>query len=303
MASRRALWMGLTLGAAAVAVLVGAGAYAFGPARAAASQQERVAAAGKTGASASPSSGPTAGPPTSTESAPGKAPTSAPPVSPPPSRSATSAPPPAPKPQPPTDCPQGDRQRDVEAALAQIGGYGSVTVDGVQSAADCAAIKKFQSRYGISPAQGRAGPSTADVARRIATSQTATERAKCAAGSGLTICVDLTQQTAWAVRGGSVVWGPTVIRTGMGGGYQTPAGTYHIFSRATKEWSVPYKVWLPYWQAFNGGIGFHETTTYIHDGAIGSHGCVNLLHTDAVSLWGLASVGTPVKVFGRRPGT
>jgi lipoprotein-anchoring transpeptidase ErfK/SrfK len=302
MASRRALWVGLTLGAAAVAVLTGAGAYAFGPARAAASQQERGAAAGKTGASASPRSGPTVGPPTPTESAPSKAPTSAPPP-PSPSRSATSAPPPAPKPQPPTACPQGDRQRDVEAALAQIGGYGSVTVDGVQSVDDCAAIKKFQNRYGISPAQGRAGPSTADVARRIATSQTATERAKCSAGSGLTICVDLTQQTAWAVRGGSVAWGPTVIRTGMGGGYQTPTGTYQIFSRATKEWSVPYKVWLPYWQAFNGGIGLHETTTYIHDGAIGSHGCVNLLHTDAVSLWGLASVGTPVKVFGRRPGT
>jgi lipoprotein-anchoring transpeptidase ErfK/SrfK len=302
MASRRVLWVGLTLGAAAVAVLVGAGAYAFGPARAAASQQERVAAAGKTGASASPSSGPTVGPPTPTESTPGKAPTSAPPVPPPPSRPATSAPPPAPAAQP-AGCPQGDRQRDVEAALAQIGGYGSVTVDGVQSADDCTAIKKFQSRYGISPAQGRAGPTTADVARRIATSQTATERAKCSAGSGLTVCVDLTQQTAWAVRGGSVVWGPTVIRTGMGGGYQTPAGTYQIFGRATREWSVPYKVWLPYWQAFNGGIGFHETTTYIHDGAIGSHGCVNLLHTDAVSLWGLASVGTPVKVFGRRPGT
>ncbi len=303
MANRRALWVGLTLGAAAVAVLVGAGAYAFGPARAAASQHGQVAAAGKTGASASPSSGPTAGPPTPTASAPGKGPTSAPPAPPPPSRSSTApAPPPAP-PVKPAGCPQGDRQRDVEAALAQIGGYGSVTVDGVQSADDCAAIKKFQSRYGISPAEGRAGPTTADVARRIATSQTATERARCSAGSGLTICIDLTQQTAWAVRGGSVVWGPTVIRTGMGGGYQTPAGSYRIFSRATREWSVPYKVWLPYWQAFNGGIGLHETTTYIHDGAIGSHGCVNLLHTDAVSLWGLASVGTQVLVFGRRPGT
>jgi lipoprotein-anchoring transpeptidase ErfK/SrfK len=300
MASRRALWIGLTLGAATVVVLTGAGAYAFGPARAAASQHERVAAAGKTGASASPRSSPTVGPPTPTESAPSEAPTSAPPPS--PSRSASSAPPAAPKPQPPTGCPQGDRQRDVEAALAQLGGYGPVTVDGVQSAADCAAIKKFQSRYGISPAQGRAGPTTAEVARRIAASQTAAERARCSAGAGLTICVDLSQQTAWAVRGGSVVWGPTVIRTGMGG-YQTPSGTYQIVGRATREWSVPYQVWLPYWQAFNGGIGFHETTTYIHDGSIGSHGCVNLLHTDAVALWNLASVGTPVKVFGRRPGT
>jgi lipoprotein-anchoring transpeptidase ErfK/SrfK len=62
-------------------------------------------------------------------------------------------------------------------------------------------------------------------------------------------------------------------------------------------------VWLPWWQAFNGGIGFHETTTYIHDGSIGSHGCVNLLHADAVSLWNLTTVGTAVRVFGSRPGT
>lgn len=302
MASKRVLWASLSLGAAAVAVVTGVGAYAFGPARAAASQQGRIAAAGITGENASPRPGPATATPVPTESVSPKAPT-LPPSSPPKSSSAPSGSSVPANSQPPAGCPQGDRQRDVEAALAQIGGYGPVTVDGVQSAGDCAAIKKFQNRYGISPAEGRAGPSTADVAQRIVTSQTATERARCSAGAGLTICVDLTQQTAWAVRGGSVVWGPTVIRTGMGGGYQTPTGTYRIFNRATREWSVPYQVWLPYWQAFNGGIGFHETTTYIHNGAIGSHGCVNLLHADAVSLWGLASVGTPVKVFGNRPGT
>jgi lipoprotein-anchoring transpeptidase ErfK/SrfK len=296
MASRRAFRAGLTLSAVAAAVLSGAGACAFGPARAAASQEERpVAATGTTGAGASPGpigSVPSPSPTRSaTKSAPSKDPTSAPPPAP-----ATS--------KPPAGCPQGERQRDVETALARIDGYGPVTVDGVQSAEDCAAIRKFQTRYGISPAEGRAGPTTADVARRIATSHTADERAKCQpGGSALTICVDLTQQTAWAVRDGAVVWGPTVIRTGMSGGYQTPTGTYRIYGRATREWSDPYQVWLPYWQAFNGGIGFHETTTYIHNGAIGSHGCVNLLHADAVSLWKLGSVGTTVKVFGRRPGT
>jgi lipoprotein-anchoring transpeptidase ErfK/SrfK len=217
---------------------------------------------------------------------------------------ATTTAPPAPAKPVDGGCAQGERQRDVEAALAKIDGYGPVTVDGVQSAADCAAIVKFQTRYGISPAKGRAGPTTADVARRIATSRTENERAKCnTAGASLVICVDLTQQTVWAVRDGAVVWGPTVVRTGMGGGYQTPTGRYQILGRNKKEWSVPYKVWLPWWQAFNGGIGFHETTTYIHDGSRGSHGCVNLLHDDAVALWNLAGVGTTVRVFGSRPGT
>jgi hypothetical protein len=204
----------------------------------------------------------------------------------------------------PVECQDGERQREVETALAQIDGYRSVTVDGGQSAEDCVTIKKFQTRYGISPAKGRAGPTTGDVARRLATSHSAEEQAKCrASGSALTVCVDLTQQTAWAVRDGAVVWGPTVIRTGMHGGYQTPTGTYRVYGKNKREWSVPYKVWLPYWQAFNGGIGFHETTTYIHDGSLGSHGCVNLLPADAVALWNLSTVGTTVKVFGNRPGT
>jgi lipoprotein-anchoring transpeptidase ErfK/SrfK len=281
MARRRKPWVAITLSVAAVTVVVGAGAYVFGSARAAAAQQRLPGPVTVT-------TGESTSPRPTTVSEPSPAPTSAPTVS---------APVPA-------ECQGGDRQREVEASLARIDGYGSVTVDGVQTAEDCNIIKSFQARYGISPALGRAGSATADVARRIATSAGAEERARCrVSGPALTICVDLTQQTAWAVRDGAVVWGPTVIRTGMRGGYQTPTGGYEIFRRAKREWSVPYKVWLPYWQAFNGGIGFHETTTYLHDGSLGSHGCVNLLHDDAVALWNTATVNTTVKVFGNRPGT
>ncbi|MEU2612896.1 L,D-transpeptidase family protein [Micromonospora sp. NPDC007271] len=197
-----------------------------------------------------------------------------------------------------TGCPQGEHQRAVEEYLNKLGGFGTLTVDGKQSAADCTAIKKFQRRYGISPAAGRAGATTYDVARRLA----GTDVSRCRAGSGLTFCVDLTRQTVFAMRDGEVVMGPTVTRTGMAG-YATPTGTYRIGWRNLKEWSNPYEVWLPYWQQFNGGIGFHETTTYLHNGSIGSHGCVNLLHQDAVRLWELGRVGTRVVVFGHRPGT
>jgi hypothetical protein len=200
-------------------------------------------------------------------------------------------------------CPQGERQRDVEVALAALGSYGDVVVDGAQSAADCAAIVKFQKRFGISPANGRAGPTTADVARRIAASHTPDVRARCRpAASGLTACIDLTLQTVWVVRGGEVVWGPTVVRTGFRG-YATPAGTFKINYRNVKEWSRPYKVWLPYWQHFTRGMGFHQTTTYIHNASIGSHGCVNVLAADAKQLWNLIGHGTTVHTFGRRAGT
>ena len=276
----------MCLVAVAVVTVVGAGACTFAPSQPEASAGDPVPVSATDATGASGPSDPTSAPP--------------PAVSPSPSTSPSK---PAPKPTKPTKkpagCPVGERQRQVEAALAQLGDFGPITVDGQQTPEDCKTIKKFQQRYGISPAEGRAGPTTENVARRLV----ATDPAKCKAGKGLTFCVDLTHQTVLAIRDGKVILGPTVTRTGMSGGYQTPPGNYKINFRNIKEWSNPYEVWLPYWQHFIDGIGFHETTTYIHNGAIGSHGCVNLLPSDARKLWSLGKVGTPVHVYGRRPGT
>jgi lipoprotein-anchoring transpeptidase ErfK/SrfK len=196
-------------------------------------------------------------------------------------------------------CATGKYQKQVEGYLKKLGGFGKVTVDGKQSAADCAAIKKFQVRYGIKPAGGLAGPTTYGVAQRLAGTVTSACKAK---SSVTTVCVDLTHQTVWVMKAGKVWFKPTVTRTGMKG-HRTPTGTFKINKRTKKEWSDPYKVWMPYWQRFYGGDGLHQTTTYIHDAWRGSHGCVNLLASDAVYLYGKLTLGTTVKVFGRRPGT
>ncbi|GAB3500906.1 hypothetical protein GCM10027575_01340 [Phytohabitans suffuscus] len=275
--------------AVAVVALFGVGACALEsqPGQAEADSQPVSAGQGATGASASPdpAASPTVAPTTP----------AAPPSTPAPAATTKA---PKPKKTVKPGCPQGESQRAVEVALAKLGTFGTVTVDGKQSDADCVAIKKFQQRYGISPAAGRAGPTTADVAQRLA----ATDTSRCRTGSGTTFCVDLTHQTTWAMRGGKVVIKPTVTRTGMPG-YATPTGAYSVQNKALKEWSNPYEVWLPYWQRFNGGIGFHETTTYIHTKSIGSHGCVNLLPSDARAFYDLGKVGSRVYVFGRRPGT
>lgn len=270
--------------AVAAAVLVGAGACAFGPQRGQAGADGLApvpVADGTTGASAPPRPGP------STPAGGHKPPASSSPAPPRPTATRPSR----------TGCPQGERQREVESYLARLGGFGPVTIDGRQSAADCAAIIKFQRRYGISPAVGRAGPTTADVARRLASTRTGACRT-----DGITICINMTLQTMWVMHGGSVLLRPTVTRTGMSG-FATPAGAFAIQSRNLREWSVPYKVWMPYWQSFYGGIGLHESATYLHDPSIGSHGCVNLLRQDAQRLWELAGIGTRVYLFGRRPGT
>jgi lipoprotein-anchoring transpeptidase ErfK/SrfK len=196
-------------------------------------------------------------------------------------------------------CATGKYQKAVEGYLKKLGGFGTVKVDGKQSAADCAAIKKFQKRYDIRPAAGLAGPTTNNVAKRLATTSTKACKAK---SKGTTICVDLTHQTVWVMKNGKVTVKPTVTRTGMKG-YRTPTGSFKINKRTKKEWSDPYKVWMPYWQRFIGGVGLHQTVSYLHDGWRGSHGCVNLLPADAKQLYGIGKIGMTVKVFGRRAGT
>jgi lipoprotein-anchoring transpeptidase ErfK/SrfK len=198
----------------------------------------------------------------------------------------------------PPPCATGQFQLEVEQALAATGSYGHVTVDGLQSAEDCEVIIAFQKRMGIQPANGAPGPTTKDVAQRIA----ATDITQCAPSEKPSACVDLTHQTFFIQQNGQVLLGPTVTRTGMRG-WATPAGTYTIGWRSLKAWSVPFSVWLPYWQNFVRGIGLHETTTYIHNAGIGSHGCVNLLHDDAKTAYELLTAGSTVQVYGRRPGT
>ncbi|HCT80442.1 MAG TPA: hypothetical protein DGT23_28545 [Micromonosporaceae bacterium] len=192
----------------------------------------------------------------------------------------------------------GKFQQEVEEALATMADFGPVTVDGEQSDADCAAIKNFQDRFGLRPVDGIAGAATNSVAQRLL----ASDPSRCDAGRGLTACVDLTNQTTWLMRNGKVVHGPTVTRTGMKD-FATPTGYYEVDWRSLKDWSKPYKVWLPYWQSFNGDIGFHETTSYLHHVWLGSHGCVNLLPADAREYWDQMVEGTSVVVFGHRAGT
>jgi lipoprotein-anchoring transpeptidase ErfK/SrfK len=196
-------------------------------------------------------------------------------------------------------CATGKYQKQVEGYLNKLGGYGRLSVDGKQSTSDCAAIKKFQSRFGIRPAAGLAGPTTENVAKRLAYTKTSACKAS---SKKTTVCVDLTHQTVFVVKKGKVWFAPTVTRTGKKG-YRTPTGTFRTFQKANPEYSEKYKVDMYNWQRFKGGIGLHRATTYLHDMWRGSHGCVNLLKPDAVYLYGKLSKGTTVKVYGRRPGT
>ncbi len=184
----------------------------------------------------------------------------------------------------------GSHAETVELAMQKVG---------IPKGTDCDGIKAFQERFDIRPFDGIAGESTKNVAQRLLNTNTA----DCGASRyGTVACVDLTNQTTWVMRDGKLLLGPTVTRTGMKD-FATPTGTYTVDWKTLKDWSKPYKVWLPYWMSFNNDIGFHETTSYLHNAANGSHGCVNLLRQDAVAFYDALDEGDTVKVFGHRPGT
>lgn len=86
------------------------------------------------------------------------------------------------------------------------------------------------------------------------------------------------------------------IHTSSGApGYETPTGSYEVFRKELRSWSVPYSVWLPYASYFNQGIAFHEYAEVPTFPA--SHGCVRVPAPEAKIVYRFASVGTAVVVI------
>ena len=78
-------------------------------------------------------------------------------------------------------------------------------------------------------------------------------------------------------------------------GTPTPAGSYEVFRKEKRSWSVPFSVWLPWASYFNQGIAFHEYPDVPVYPA--SHGCVRVPSPEARGVYRFASLGTAVEVF------
>ncbi|MFI5618662.1 L,D-transpeptidase [Streptomyces sp. NPDC051567] len=175
-----------------------------------------------------------------------------------------------------------------------------LTVDGVQSATDCAAIQAFQVKHGINPAQGYAGLYT----YRAVVWEEALARpggpGGCPATSGVVVCIDMDRQILWVEEAGAVVFRPVPARTGMPG-YPTRTGWHEIFDREKEFWSTLYDGPMPFAQFFDRGQALHASYRDIWEDP-GSHGCVNLRYEDAKTLWNILRLGDEVYVWGRRTG-
>lgn len=188
----------------------------------------------------------------------------------------------------------GPYQRQVERWL-------KLKVDGKQSARDCAAIRAFQTKHGIKPNTGFAGPATWAGMQLLSAKKNPNAAGKCPVRSSRVACVDLTRQLTWVQKGKKVLWGPVPMRSGRAG-YRTRTGWFKIYWKHKNHWSTLYNTPMPYSQFFSGGEAFHAIYGSIYD-PNGSYGCVNLRLADARSLWNTIKTGDRVYVWGRRVGT
>lgn len=193
---------------------------------------------------------------------------------------------------------KGPYQKQVEKFLGR-------PVDGKQSAADCKAIRAFQTKNGISPNIGYAGPVTWGVMKIMNAQKAAggnpNKAGKCPTNKGRIACVDLTRQLSWIQDGKKLKFGPVPVRTGRNG-YETRTGAKKIYWRHKDHWSTLYNVAMPYSQFFDGGQAFHSIAGSVWSPP-GSHGCVNMRSGDAKKYWSLLKNGDDVYVYGRKPGT
>ncbi|MDT0380578.1 L,D-transpeptidase family protein [Streptomyces sp. DSM 42041] len=198
-----------------------------------------------------------------------------------------------PKPKlPPCTASTGPYQLFVERYLG-------LEEDGVQSKADCRAIQEWQTKVGIYPNSGFAGPVTWKV-MTLRWARAHPEKLRgCPRREGVVACLDLSRQIMWVRDGDRMVYDPVPIRSGKPG-YETRTGWHDVYLRVRHEHSTLYDSPMPFSQYFDGGQALHGVYDDLYTGP-GSHGCVNLRYEDAERLWQVLGKGDRVYVWGAKP--
>ncbi|MER6156911.1 L,D-transpeptidase family protein [Streptomyces sp. NPDC001868] len=188
----------------------------------------------------------------------------------------------------------GPYQWDLERHL-------KLPADGRQSTADCVAIRAFQQRTGVKPADGYAGLATYRTMLVVQARANPNAAGKCPVRTYQVTCVDLDRQLVWVQRGERVIFAPVPARTGKDG-QETRTGWHTVYWKNRDHYSDLYdNAPMPFAQFFNDGQAFHGVLDDLFRG--GSHGCVNLRYADAERLWKIMHEGDSVYVWGVKPGT
>lgn len=150
------------------------------------------------------------------------------------------------------------------------------------------AVMAFQAWQGLTR-DGSAGPSTVAA---LATAKAPTPTSV-SGSAGRQAQIFRSKGVALFVQDGALVRA-VHVSTGKTG-YETPAGTFAIYSKELKHWSTQYNCWLPYASFFNEGYAFHqyeEIPPYP-----GSHGCCRVPAPEAPWVYQFLVMGTPVHVY------
>lgn len=176
--------------------------------------------------------------------------------------------------------------RDVQKRLAQLGYLPKSAVDGAPGYRTQQAVVAFQAWEGLGR-DGVVGPlTTAALAK-------ATRPRPRGGGPARRIEVYRAKGVALLVAHGRT---RRALHVSSGGpGNETPTGTFRVFRKELRSWSVPFQVWLPYASYFNQGIAFHEYPDVPPYPA--SHGCVRVPAPEAQIVYRFAKLDTVVVVI------
>jgi peptidoglycan hydrolase-like protein with peptidoglycan-binding domain len=174
----------------------------------------------------------------------------------------------------------------VEERLVALTFLSPDEVDGVFNYATQQAIMAFQAWNGLQR-DGIAGPQT------LAALQTATAPTPRSTGSGRRVEVYRDLGVVLLVEG-STVTRSVHASTGRPG-LETPAGSFKVYSKQRRSWSVPFHEWLEWVAYFDGGDALHAYPDVPAYPA--SHGCVRLSAPEAPRVFEFVSVGTTVLVY------
>ncbi|MFG2971446.1 L,D-transpeptidase family protein [Streptomyces sp. NPDC048331] len=188
----------------------------------------------------------------------------------------------------------GPYQRELEHHLGR-------PVDGVQSSADCYAVRAFQRENGVTPADGYPGVATFRTMLVVSARPNPNAAGDCPVRDHRVTCVDMDRQLLWVQNGKRVVFPPVPIRTGRDF-QETRPGLHEVYRRSKDHVSTLYGSPMPHAQFFDGGQAIHGSPGYLYAYG-GSAGCVNLTEADAARLWDLLTEGDVVYVWGTKPGT
>jgi lipoprotein-anchoring transpeptidase ErfK/SrfK len=195
-----------------------------------------------------------------------------------------------PAPKPPTTAsppPASAATRELQDRLVELGYLPPEAADGKTGPETSNAIIAFQKWEGLDR-DGQSGPATLAA---LASASRPTPRTK--GGTDHRVEILLDRQVALAIEGDRVV--RTIAVSSGAPATPTPPGSYTVFGRYPRWWSVPFQDWLPWSLQFVGGIALHEYASVPVTPA--SHGCVRQTRFDAKWLYDFTPLGSSVRVI------